>query len=214
LEDINMKKTILVGSLMLILAAAPAMSQMMGGGPMMNQQQQQQENTQQQNTPYQMYPGMMGGYGYGMGPGMMRGGYGMGPGMMGYGMGPGMMGGYGYGYGMGPGMMGGYGRGMGPGMMGSCGYPGCGMGPGMMGGYGYGMGPGMMGYFPPAQNEQNFKENQKFFNETRELRKKLHDLKFEYNEALRNPDTTQKDLEKMNEEMAGIWKQIYEKRNE
>jgi hypothetical protein len=42
-----------------------------------------------------------GGYGYGMGPGMM-GGYGMGPGMMGgYGMGPGTMG-----YGMGLGMMG------------------------------------------------------------------------------------------------------------
>ena len=45
-----------------------------------------------------------GGYGYGMGPGMMGGGYGAG-----YGMGPGMMGGggYGAGYGMGPGMMGG-----------------------------------------------------------------------------------------------------------
>ena len=52
----------------------------------------------------------------------------------GYGMGPGMMGGYG-GYGMGPGMMGGGGYGMGPGMMGGGGY-------GMMGGYG--MGPGMM----------------------------------------------------------------------
>ncbi|MBZ9567093.1 periplasmic heavy metal sensor [Modicisalibacter tunisiensis] len=72
-----------------------------------------------------------GGYGAGMGPGMM-GGYGAG-------MGPGMMGGYGAG--MGPGMMGGYGAGMGPGMMG--GY-GAGMGPGMMGGYGPGMGPGMM----------------------------------------------------------------------
>lgn len=67
--------------------------------------------------------GGYGGWGYGMGPGMM-GSYGGGYG--GYGMGPGMMGGYGYG--MGPGMMGGYG-----------------MGPGMMGGYGYGMGPGMMG---------------------------------------------------------------------
>ncbi len=70
--------------------------------------------------------GMAGGYGYGMGPGMM-GGYGMGPGMMGgYGMGSGMMGG---GYGMGPGMMGGYG-----------------MGPGMMGGYG-----GYHGYSPECQ---------------------------------------------------------------
>lgn len=54
----------------------------------------------------QMGPGMMGGYGYGMGPGMM------GPGMMGRGMGPGMMG---PGYGMGPGMMcPGYGYGYGP----------------------------------------------------------------------------------------------------
>ena len=63
-----------------------------------------------------------GGYGYGMGPGMMGGGYGAG-----YGMGPGMMGGgYGAGYGMGPGMTGGgYGPGYG------------GMGPGMTGG-GYG----------------------------------------------------------------------------
>lgn len=50
----------------------------------------------------------------------------------GCGMGPGMMGGYGGGYGMGPGMMGGYGHGMGPGMMGGYGH---GMGPGMMGGY-------------------------------------------------------------------------------
>ena len=43
----------------------------------------------------------------------------------GCGMGPGMMGGYGGGYGMGPGMMGGYGHGMGPGMMG--GYWGSGL---------------------------------------------------------------------------------------
>jgi hypothetical protein len=54
--------------------------------------------------------GMMGGYGYGMGPGMMGYGTGMGgPGMMGGGwMGPGMMGGPGMlGLGMmGPGMMG------------------------------------------------------------------------------------------------------------
>lgn len=35
------------------------------------------------------YLGPGGDYGYGMGPGMMRGGYGMGPGMMGRGYGPG-----------------------------------------------------------------------------------------------------------------------------
>ncbi len=58
-----------------------------------------------------MGPGMMygGGYGYGMGPGMMD--YGRG---YGYGMGGGMMGGRGYGYGRG--------YGMGPGMMGGRGY--------------------------------------------------------------------------------------------
>jgi hypothetical protein len=50
----------------------------------------------------QMGTGMMGGYGYGMGPGMM--GRGMGPSMMGpgYGMGAGMMCCPGYGYGYGP----------------------------------------------------------------------------------------------------------------
>jgi len=90
-------------------------------------------------------PSGSGGWGYGMGPGMMQ-GYGWGGG---YGMGPGMMQGYGPGYGMGPGMMQGYGYGMGPGMMQGYG-PGYGMGPGMMyggrGGWhgGYGMGPGMM----------------------------------------------------------------------
>jgi rubrerythrin len=65
-----------------------------------------------------MGPGMMygGGYGYGMGPGMMGGGYGRG----------GMMGGSGSGYGMGGGMMG-YG-------------PGYGSGQGMMSGRGYGSG--------------------------------------------------------------------------
>jgi hypothetical protein len=142
-----------------------------------------------------MGPGMMGGsqqspkqqyqwgQGYGMGPGMM-GGYGMGPGMMGgYGMHPGMMGGYG----MGPGMMGGYG--MGPGMMG-----GYGMGPGMMGGYG--MGPGMMyGYQP---------EMQEFFDDTVELRKKMHMKNFEYFEATRNPKTTREKLMSLQKEMQDL----------
>ena len=86
-----------------------------------------------------MAGGGMGGFQYGMGPGMMGPGM-MGPGMMGPGMmGPGMMGPGMMGQGMGPGMMGpGMGQGMGPGM-------GQGMGPGMgQGGMapGYGAGPG------------------------------------------------------------------------
>jgi hypothetical protein len=209
---IDMKKTILVTSLMILLAAAPAMSQMMGGQTnpqMMGQSQSQQDNPTGgwQNYQY-MSPGMMGGYGYGMGPGMM--GYGMGPGMMG-GYGHGMMGGYGHGMmgGYGHGMMGGYGHGMHHNMMGGGCY---GMGPGMMGGYGYGMGPGMMGFYSPEQYEKQFKENQDFLNETKELRKKMHALKFDYAEALRNPETDKKDLEKLNAEMEKIWKQIYDKK--
>ena len=184
-----MKKTILAAGLTLLLATAPAMAQMMGPGQMMGgQQTQQSAQTGGQYYPQYMNPGMMGGYGsYGMGPGMM-GGYG------GYGIGPGMMGGYG----MGPGMMGGYGHGMHHNMMGG----GC-----------YGMGPGMMGYYSPEQYEKQLKDQQEFLDATKELRKKMHDLKFDYAEALRNPKTEQKDLEKMNEEMESIWKQIYEKRN-
>jgi hypothetical protein len=194
-----MKKTILAAGLTLLLATAPAMAQMMGPGQMMGgQQTQQSAQTGGQYYPQYMNPGMMGGYG----------GYGMGPGMMGgYGMGPGMMGGYG-GYGMGPGMMGGYG--MGPGMMGGYGH---GMHHNMMGGGCYGMGPGMMGYYSPEQYEKQFKNQQEFLNDTKELRKKMHALKFDYAEALRNPETDKKDLERINAEMESIWKLIYEKRN-
>ena len=101
-------------------------------------------------------------------------------------------------YGMYPGMMGGYGHVMGP---------------QMMGGYGYGMGPGMMGYNSPEQYEKQLKENQDFLNETKELRKKMHTLRFDYAEALRNPETNKKDLERLNAEMESILKQIYEKKH-
>ena len=176
-----MKKTILSASIIFLLAATPGMAQqMMGSGQMMGGQETaagQQMTGQEQAAPNLMYPGMMRGYGYGMGPGMM-GGYG------GYGMGPGMMGGYGYG-----------------------------MGPGMMGGYGCGMGPGMMGYYSPDEYKKQFNKNQAFLDATKDLRKKLHSLRFDYAEAVRNPATKQEDLIKMNEEMESILKQIYEKGN-
>jgi len=124
------------------------------------------------------------GYPCQMGPGMM-GGYGWGPGMMGgYGMGPGMMGGYGWG----PGMMGGYG--MGPGIMG-----GYGMGPGMTGGYGYGYS----------------KEQQKFLDDTADLRRELHSKQFDYNEARRDPKAKTETLEKLANEIRGLQRKIYEK---
>lgn len=121
------------------------------------------------------------GYGmpYGMGPGMMGG--------SGYGGGPGRSGGYGYGmpYGMGPGMMGGYGTGAG----GGYGMP-YGMGPGMMEGYGYGMGPGMMGPYAAEAlrlNAQQRREigqieqgvankNWKLLGKLRREREKLYEL--------------------------------------
>lgn len=203
-----MKKTIIVTSLMLLLAATPAMAQMMGGGQMMEQQQMQQTApTEGQNYSQHMNRGMMGGgYGYGMNQGMMGGyGQGIGPQMMGTGTHPCMSG---YGYGMHPGTMGGHGYGMNQGMMGG-GY-GYGRNPGMMGGYG--MVPGMMGYYSPEQYEKQFKEHQDFLDETRELRKKLHTLKFDFAEAQRNPDTKRDDLDKINAEMETIFKQIYEKK--
>ena len=197
-----MKKTILVTSLMLLLTATPAMSQMMGGqgGQQMMEQQQMQQTAPTGGQYYNQYmnPGMMGAYGYNMGSQMM--------------------GGYGYGYGMNPGMMmGGYGYGMGPSMMGTGQHP-C-----ITGGYGYGMGhhemmhgysgyPGMMGYYSPEQYEKQYKEQQEFLNETKELRKKLHMLKFDFAEAQRDPDTKREELEKLNTEMENTWKQIYEKK--
>jgi len=116
------------------------------------------------------------------------------PGMMGcYGMGPGMM----MGSGMGPGMM--MGGGMGPGMM-------------MGGGMGqmhrhmmeeYGWGPGMNRFDSPEQYE-------KFLDATKDMRKKMHDLRFEYGEMMRNPTTTMGDLKKMEQEMFNLQKKIME----
>jgi hypothetical protein len=154
-----------------------------------------------------MGSGMMGYRGYGMGPGMMgqghMGGYGMkSPGMMGYGecgmMGSGHMGGYGM---MRQGHMGGYGM-MGQGHMG-----------GMMGSGGY----GMRGY--DAEDYKKYQENynknqeeyQKFLDATSSLRKKLHNKKFDYSEAIRNPDTKRGTMLKIEKEILDLQWQIYEK---
>jgi len=121
-----------------------------------------------------------------------------------------MMGGYGYGpgYGMGPGMMGGYGEGgvycphcgsyLGP-------RGGYGMGRGMMGGYGYG--PGPRGYGRGVPNE----DCQKFLNETSELRRDLHNKRYEYFEALRDPKTTPESLAKKEKELRDMQEKIYAK---
>ncbi len=179
-----MKKTLLLTAVTLALAfGSGAGAQMMGNGSDMMQADDQQQAAQApQDMPEMMYSGMMGGCG--MGPGMM-GGYGMGPGMMG-------------GYGMGRGMLDNYGYGMGPGMMGRD----CECRRHMRGNrFGHGQGWGSM-------DEEKF---QKFLDETREMRKKLNDMRFDYREMLRNPKTTMKETMEMERKMFDLRQQILEK---
>jgi Spy/CpxP family protein refolding chaperone len=122
-----------------------------------------------------------------------------GPGYGGYMMGPG----YG-GYMMGPGMM--YGSGYGPG------YGGYMMAPGMMYGPGYGghmwgngpYGAGNLSQQDAAKLEQS---QEKFFNDTRDLRNSIQEKQFALNQELQqtNPDQTkvlnlQKDLSQLESE--------------
>ncbi len=157
---------------------------------------------------------VMAGMAYAQGPGYgYGGGYGgMGPGMMGY------YGGSGYGYGgMGPGMMGYYGGsgygygGMGPGMMGYYGGNGYGYGCPAYGAYGYGhsgYGPyGWNGY----QNGWNNEKYQKFLNDTEGLRRQLNDKGFEYQEALRNPNSTKESLAQIQKDINKLQAEINEK---
>jgi hypothetical protein len=82
---------------------------------------------------------------------------------------------------------------------------GYGMGPGMMGDYG--MGPGMMG--PGYYNQSE--ECQKFLDESVGLRKELHDKRFEYMEAVRNPKTTSETDAKLRKEIDDLQQEIYKK---
>ncbi len=135
----------------------------------------------------QMQSGMMGQDTMQAGKGQKQTGemhkHGPGSQMMGSGMmGSGMMGSGMKGSGMGHGMMS---SGMGHGMMGSC------------------MGKGMMGY--------NAESYQKFLDETADLRKELHSKKFEYFEALRNPETKPEAITKLEKKIQELKTSIYEK---
>ena len=90
-------------------------------------------------------------------------------------------------------------------MMGGTGYGGM-MGPGMMGGFG--MGPGMMGW-NTGPDRSGY--DQKFLNETRELRKELNDKRFEYFEALRNPESKPDKIAKLEKEISELQQKLYEK---
>ncbi|MBL7031657.1 MAG: hypothetical protein ISR97_00555 [Nitrospira sp.] len=52
--------------------------------------------------------------------------------------------------------------------------------------------------------------DQEFLNKTVDLRKAMHDKKFEYREAARNPETTNKELTKIEREMFDIKSKIRE----
>lgn len=196
-----MKKTLVAVIAVGLFVTAPVIAQTMMesgemGSGMMNEQQQRMPEPDQEYLKHMQEKiqanmmnsgyGMMGGYGN---MPMMGWGYGTPPCTTGggynmmnrSGMMPMMMGGYG----MMP-MMGGYGMMSGPGHMG---------GPGMMWG----------------QNADDLKKYETFARETHDLRKKLHDLMFEYGEARWNPATTIGNLNKMAEEMNKLRQEIQEK---
>ena len=91
-----------------------------------------------------------------------------------------------------------------PGMMG--GYGGYGMGQGMMGNYGYGRCPNCGAY-----QGQQFKSNEdysKYLDDTKEQRKKLHSLMFEYNEEMRSPYPDKEKLAKIGKEIDELRSEI------
>lgn len=190
------KLVVVVGFVVLAVSAGLAQAQMMGGGQHMmdppGQPQARQGQPSYGMMGYGMFPGMMGGYG--MYPGM-TGGYGMQMPMMGYGMMPVYPGTMGYGttpcmsgYGMHQPMMG------------------YGMQPGMMGGY------GMPHMYPGAGGD--LEKQRAFLKDTSKLRKKLHDLMFDYMEAQWQADTTPGQLEKIGKEIQGLQQELYEKSRE
>lgn len=95
------------------------------------------------------------------------------------------------GYGMGWGMMGRGGYGMRHGMMGYGGY-----------GMGHMMGPGYYGHSPECQG---------FYKDSAKLRKELHDKRFEYFEALRDPKTTGETSFRLYKEIRDLEEKIYRK---
>lgn len=88
----------------------------------------------------------------------------------------------------------------------------------MMGsGYeGYGMGPGYGGHMMEQAYGGHMygragSHNQKFLNETAELRKELHNKRFEYFEALRNPETKVETITKLEKQIGSLQDKIFEK---
>jgi len=84
---------------------------------------------------------------------------------------------------------------------------------GHMMGQGYGghmMGQGYGGHMM-ARGGVGFEDNQNFLDETRDLRRDLHNKKFEYMELSRNSDTSNDTLVKLEKEIFGLEDRIKEK---
>lgn len=85
------------------------------------------------------------------------------------------------------------------------------MGPGY--GSGHMMGPGYGGHMMGPMmggGTHGYGYDQKFLDETTELRKELHNKRFEYFEAVRNPKTTTETITKLEKEIAELEDKIYE----
>ena len=105
---------------------------------------------------------------------------------------------------------------MGQGMMMSPGMMKCGMPPGMMGHMRGMMGPGMMGMKGCGMMSSEMmgpdnKERQKFLDETKDIRKKMHSKKFEYFEAIRKPDTSPDAILGLEKELYDLQWELYKK---
>jgi len=89
------------------------------------------------------------------------------------------------------------------------------MGPGHGGNMmGYGYGRHMMGYGGGnmmTRDSAGPEENQKFLDETKDLRKELHNKRFDYMELSRNSDTSDDTLIKLENEISGLEDMIREK---
>ncbi len=108
----------------------------------------------------------------------------------------------------GPGMMDMHGRGMmGNGMMAGNMMMGPGMGRGMM----VQGQAGCMNMMGGASFNFSAEDQQKFMDETKDLRRKMHDMRFDYMEAMRNPDTKLGDLADMEQKMLDVRKELLKK---
>lgn len=81
------------------------------------------------------------------------------------------------------------------------------MGPGMMGNGGYNTCPGANWSGQTPLTDEDY---QKYMDQTAEMRKQMHDLRFKYMEAYRKPDTTQKNLMQIEQEMNDLRSKMFE----